>query len=468
MSALTKAKDFRDKLATADEQGKRLWLYPRRPEGRMYQLRTVLSWFQLAFLLGAPFIKVNGYPLIMFNILELKFSLFGLVFWPHDFHIFVLAMLTLVVAIILLTSIVGRVWCGWMCPQTVFMEMLFRKIEYAIEGSHSMHRRRDKAAPSWDRRRRKLLKHSIFLALSFVLGNVFLGYIIGGDALIELIADPPQMHVAGLTAMVLFSLAFYWLYASFREQFCTFLCPYARLQSVLLDDDSIAVIYDGPRGEPRGKKSKRPDPNVPPPGDCVDCGICVQVCPTGIDIRDGAPQLECINCAACIDGCDAVMRKLDRPTGLIRYASNRMIQERRRFQLRPRAVVYIVILGLLTSATCVLLLNRQAIEATALRTPGVMPLALADGAVRNLYNLRIVNKRQEAQQLGIKLVDQPGQVAVVGGSFALASETVAQATILVDIPASALVPGRSDITLDVLGADGQLLARVRTTFDNPQ
>ena len=457
---ITEAKDFRDKLATADAEGHRQWLYPRQPKGKLYRLRTVLSWFQLAFLLGAPFVKINGYPLIMLNVLERKFAFFGLVFWPHDFHLFVLAMLTLIVAIILLTSVFGRVWCGWMCPQTVFMEMLFRKIEYAIEGSHTKHRRRDQGPPSWDRRKRKILKHSIFLVLSFVLGNVFLAYIIGGDALFALITDPPSQHIAGLTIMVLFSLAFYWLYASFREQLCTFLCPYARLQSVLLDDDSVAVIYDAPRGEPRGKK------NDPEAADCVDCGICVQVCPTGIDIRNGAPQLECINCAACIDGCDSVMEKLDRPTGLIRYASNRQIADQGRFRLRPRSFIYIGILTLLSIATTSLVLARRPIEVTALRTPGVMPQRLADGGIRNLYTLRVVNKRQIGYDLSCQLVDIPGNVSIVGGAFTLDSEAISQATLFVDIPASALPPGRSDIALEVL-AEGRVLDHVETTFVTP-
>jgi polyferredoxin len=216
---------FRNELASVDRDGRRKWVYARKPSGRFYRARTVLSWFLLAFLLFAPFVRLNGQPLVLLNVLERRFVFFGLVFWPQDFYLVVLAALALLVTLALSTTAVGRVWCGWLCPQTVFMEMLFRKLEYLIEGSAAEQLRRDRAPVTGPGLARRLIKHSIFFVLSFVIANVFLAYIIGAEALGRIITDPPSEHIVGLVAISIFSALFYGVFAFFREQACTLACP---------------------------------------------------------------------------------------------------------------------------------------------------------------------------------------------------------------------------------------------------
>jgi cytochrome c oxidase accessory protein FixG len=307
---------FRDHLATADRTGRRLWVYAAKPRGRLYNARTIVAVGLLAFLFAAPFIRLNGEPLLLYDIHSRRLIIFGLAFWPQDFHLFVLATITFIVFVVLFTAIFGRLFCGWICPQTVFLEMVFRRIEYWIEGGPARQRKLTAQAWNGEKTFKRLFKHGLFFAISFVIGNTFLAYIIGADQLIAIITAPPSAHLIGLTAMLVFSFLFYGVFAWFREQACTLVCPYGRLQSVLIDRNSIVVAYDYKRGEPRAaldRGGKKPDV-----GDCVECLACLHVCPTGIDIRNGT-QLECVNCTACIDACNRTMRKIGLPEGLIRY-----------------------------------------------------------------------------------------------------------------------------------------------------
>ena len=260
-----------------------------------------------------PFIKVNGHQFMLFDFLNRNFILFGIPFGPHDLYLFVIAMIAIIVFVILFTAVFGRVFCGWACPQTIFMEMVFRKIEYWLEGDW-LQQKQLSAAP-WDSKKtiKKTAKYVIFFAISFFISNIFLSYLIGMDKLIKIITDPPSEHVEGLISILAFSGVFYWVFSYFREQACTIVCPYGRLQGVLLDRDSVVIAYDNVRGEPRGKIRKSEDQSIL--GDCIDCHLCVDVCPTGIDIRNGI-QLECVNCTACIDACDGVMDKVKRPQGI--------------------------------------------------------------------------------------------------------------------------------------------------------
>ncbi|MBU2652720.1 MAG: 4Fe-4S binding protein, partial [Bacteroidetes bacterium] len=273
--------DFRDHLATADKKGRRVWVFPAKPKGRLYTARSIVSVFLLAFLFGAPFIKAGGQPILLFNIIERRFILFGITFWPQDFILLVLAAITLVVFIILFTAVFGRLFCGWICPQTIFLEMVFRRIEYWIEGGPS--RQRQLAGRKWDEVKvfKRTAKHVIFFAISFLIGNTFLAYIIGIDQLIRIVTDNPARHVGGLAAMFIFSFLFYGVFAWFREQACTLVCPYGRLQGVLIDNNSIVVAYDYKRGEPRAPMRRGAEERTA--GDCVECNACVAVCPTGID-----------------------------------------------------------------------------------------------------------------------------------------------------------------------------------------
>lgn len=316
---------FRDSIATVDKEGKRIWLYPKKPSGRFYRWRTWVSLAFLAIFLTLPFIKLNGEPFFMLNVIERKFILFGLLFTPQDFHIFGLVMLTFIVFIILFTVVFGRLFCGWVCPQTVFMEMFFRRIEYWIEGDAPAQRRLDKMPWNAEKIRKKGLKHAIFFLIAVVVSNYFLAYIIGMDQVLRIIGEPLGAHWGGFLAMILFSGVFYGVFARLREQVCTTICPYGRLQGVLLVKESIVVAYDHVRGEPRGKIKKNPVEAIQSSvngsangirkvGDCVDCKMCIAVCPTGIDIRNGT-QLECTNCTACIDACDEIMDKTGRERG---------------------------------------------------------------------------------------------------------------------------------------------------------
>jgi len=309
---------FRGELASVHKDGRRKWIYARKPSGPLYAARTLVSIGLLALLFLGPFVKLHGQPILLLNVLERKFIVFGIIFWPQDFYLLVLSVLTGFVTIALVTSAVGRIWCGWMCPQTIFLEMLFRKIEWLIEGSAQQQVRRDKAPLTFDTAWRKTLKHVLFFGLSFLIANVFLAYIISADTLWTIVTAPPREHIAGLFAISVFSLVFYAVFARFREQACTLACPYGRVMGALVDEHTITVTYDRRRGEPRGRIVRGAQET--PVGDCIDCGQCVTVCPIGIDIRNGI-QLECVACTACVDACNDVMRRVSRPRGLIRHTS---------------------------------------------------------------------------------------------------------------------------------------------------
>ncbi|MCB0259426.1 MAG: cytochrome c oxidase accessory protein CcoG [Calditrichaeota bacterium] len=455
---------FRDRIATVDEDGKRIWVYPKKPSGRLYRARTILSFFLLAFLFGAPFIKINGEPLILLNILERKFIIFGLAFWPQDFHLFALAALTLAVFIILFTVVFGRVFCGWICPQTIFMEMVFRKIEYFIEGDAHKQRALNKAPWSPEKFLKKASKHIIFYAISFIIGNTFLAYIIGVDELYKIVTDHPSQHLGGLSAMIIFSFVFYGVFSWFREQACVIVCPYGRLQGVLLDANSIVVAYDFKRGEPRGRFRK----NQPREGqgDCIACGLCEQVCPTGIDIKNGT-QLECVNCTACIDACDSVMDRINKPRGLIRYASYNGIKEGVRLRLTPRIIGYSTILVLLVSALTFLLANRAPLEATILRTPGVLYQETPDGKIQNLYNIKVVNKTFDPKEITLQLKDRTGDLILVSGqALPVPKDGLAESAFFVRLPRSELTRANTIIYIDVLEG-GNLVETIQTAFMGP-
>lgn len=271
---------FRDKVATIAEDGSRIWIFPKKPKGKFYSRRKILSYFLLILLFGLPHLTINGEQMLLFNIVERKFVLFGMVFWPQDFYLFAFTFILGLIFIILFTVVFGRLFCGWVCPQTIFMELVFRRIEYFIEGDANAQRRLDTAP--WDLNKiwKKTLKHLLFFSISFAIANTFLAYIIGKEELIKIQLDNPGEHIVGLSLITLFSFVFYAVFAFMREQVCTSVCPYGRLQGVLLDANTVNVSYDYKRGEPRGKIEKASNSSK---GDCIDCKLCVQVCPTGID-----------------------------------------------------------------------------------------------------------------------------------------------------------------------------------------
>lgn len=383
--------EFRDHLNNVSQTGKRIWLYPKIIKGKFYRYRQQFSWFLLGFLFLMPWVKWEGHSLFLFNILERKFILFGIPFWPQDFYLVAIGLLTFIVFIVAFTAVFGRVFCGWACPQTIFMEMVFRRVENWIEGSPAQQRKL-KTMP-WNREKilKRFAKHSIFWIISFLISNTFLAYIIGSDELIKIVTEPLSLHVGGFLGIVVFTTVFYLVFAKLRELVCVMICPYGRLQGVLLDPKSVVVAYDYKRGEPRGKLSKSTTPVASPKGDCVDCGLCVDVCPTGIDIRHGT-QMECVNCTACIDACDSVMDKIKKPHGLIRYASKEQIENRTKFKITGRVKAYGILWMLLFSVFCTLVILRKEVQVSLFRAKGSLYSKADNGDITNLFDVKLVNK----------------------------------------------------------------------------
>ncbi len=454
--------EFRDHIATVNDEGKRVWIYPKKPRGRFYSGRTIISIALLAIFFSGPFITINGHPFLLLNFAERKFYILGVVFWPQDFHLFGLAFITLIVFIVLFTAAFGRVFCGWVCPQTVFMEMVFRKIEYWIEGDAREQRKLSRAPWTVKKVFKKITKHSVFYGISFVVGNTFLAYFIGKDELFRVITDPFREHPGGLLAMVVFSFVFYGVFAWFREQACIMVCPYGRLQGVLLDENSIVVHYDFVRGEPRGKGKRTPGSRL---GDCIDCNQCVEVCPTGIDIRNGT-QLECVNCTACMDACDNIMKKINKPKGLIRYASYNSIKQGRSKLINPRVIGYSAVLVVLVGLLSFLLATRAPIETSVLRTPGIMYRELPDGYFRNLYNLRVVNKTYNEQEIRLELIQPGNGRLIMVGDLEIPADDLGQSAFFIDLPPQTVTGVKTPIVIEVYSND-KLLERVRTSFIGP-
>lgn len=454
---------YRDSISTISQEGKRAWIYPKKPSGRYYKARTIVAWILLTLLFTGPFITYNGRPLMLFNILERKFIIFGVSFWPQDFFLFVLAMLTFFVFIILFTVVFGRIWCGWACPQTIFMEMVFRKIEYLIEGDSNQQKKLDSAPWEFPKAWRKLLKHVIFFALSFIIANLFLAYIIGVQELKLLVTDGPGKHIGGFISLVVFTGVFYGVYSRFREQACLVVCPYGRLQGVLLDRNSTVIAYDYLRGEPRGKVVKGADRTF---GDCIDCKNCVHVCPTGIDIRNGT-QLECVNCTACIDACDDVMDKVGFPKGLIRYTSENNIINKVKFRWTTRIISYCVVFAIMITTLITLLATRSDIETTILRTPGQLFQQEADGRISNLYNIQIVNKTFKDIPVTFRIDDMEGEIRFAGKPLqVIKSEEVSEATFFLILPREKVHKLKTKIKLELI-SNGEEIDEVTTNFLGP-
>ncbi len=403
---------FRDTVSTIDTDGKRVWINPLKPKGKLYNYRTWFSIFCLILLFGLPFVKHNGYPILLFNILERKFIVFGIVFWPQDFPIFGLAMLVFMVFIVLFTAIFGRLFCGWACPQTIFMEMVFRKIEYWIEGDMAYQKALNKMPWNAEKIRKKGLKFFIFFLISFLISNTFLAYIIGVDELYKIITEPLKDHIGEFTSLIVFTGVFFFVFSYLREQICIVVCPYGRMQGVLLDRNSIVVAYDYMRGEGRAKFKKN---EVRSAGDCVDCNQCVRVCPTGIDIRNGT-QLECINCTACIDACDHMMENVGLPTGLIRYTSENQIEKKLPFKVTSRIIGYSALLVVLLIGLIAALFLRSDVETTVLRTAGTLFQEQPNNHISNLYNFKILNKTFKEKNLTFKLETFDGTFKFIGDS----------------------------------------------------
>ncbi len=457
---------FRDSIATVDKDGKRIWVYPKKPKGWYHNKRIIVTIVLLSILFAGPFIKIGGEPFLLLNIFERKFSILGTVFWPQDFFILALMAITFFVFIILFTVVFGRVWCGWACPQTLFMEMVFRKIEYLIEGDAGQQRKLAKMPWNAEKIRKRVLKHGIFGIIAILIGHTAMAYLIGIEEVKAIVTQPPSENMAGFIGLMAFSAIFYGVFAFLREQACVAICPYGRLQGVLLVKDSMAVMYDWIRGEPRGKIKK--NEHQEDKGDCIDCKLCVHVCPTGIDIRNGT-QLECVNCTACIDACDDVMIKVGKPTGLIRPTSQTAIEEGRQRIFTPRVAGYTGVLAILVTLLTVFVTTRSDVEATVLRSPGLIYQKLDDGRLQNIYNIQMVNKTSEDMSLKLVLTNMPeGSLEMAGEEqeMLLPSKSKAEAVFIVKIPADILTDRKTELLIEMRSGD-EVIDKIKTNFLGP-
>lgn len=461
---------FRDSIGTIDETGNRKFIFPKKPSGKLYEYRKIVSYFLLAILIANPFIKINGNQFMMFNVLERRFNIFGFPFWPQDFYLFVLFMILGVVFVILFTVIFGRIFCGWICPQTIFLEMVFRRIEYWIEGDRGAQIRLAKQEWNAEKIRKKGLKWSVFLVISFFIANVFLAYLISSDELFKMIEDGPESHLSTLIALLIFTGVFYFVFVWFREQVCIIACPYGRLQGVLLDNKSINVAYDFVRGEKevgRAKLNKNEDRAVSGKGDCIDCHQCVHVCPTGIDIRNGT-QLECVNCTACIDECDSIMETVGLPKGLIRYASEDEIEKKTKFQFTARMKGYSAVLVILIGVLTGLLFLRTDVEATIFRLPGQLFQHKGEN-ISNVYTFKIINKtNDEFKDIHFKLVGINGTLKLVGKQdFKVPKQGMNSGTLFIEINQYLLETDKTKLDIEVYNGNKKI-ETATTNFLSPR
>ncbi len=454
---------FRDHIATVDENGKRKWLYPYQPKGKLYNYRKYLSYLYIIIFFGLPFIKIHDEPIFLINILERKFILFGMIFWPQDFFIFGIGLLTFIVFIALFTVIYGRVFCGWACPQTIFMEMLFRRIEYWIDGDASYQKALAKAPMDANKLFKRVLKYSLFFLLSFIIANTFFSYVIGVDELFKIIREPLSAHIVGFIAITIFTGVFFFVYSWFREQVCLIVCPYGRMQGVLLDKDSVVVAYDYVRGEDRHKFKKN---EVRTGGDCIDCNLCVKVCPTGIDIRNGT-QLECTNCTACIDACDHMMESVGLQKGLIRFDSENGIKNKLKLAFTTRMKAYSAVLVLLIGIESFLLISRSDYDATIIRAKGMLYQEQPNNQVSNLFTIKLVNKTRKDLPVEIKVEEFPhASIEIVGKDLAVKKEDMTQGSFFIFLNKSDIKKRKTELKVGIY-SNGKLIKTVKTNFLGP-
>ncbi len=433
-------------LSTLDADGKRHWLRPKLARGRFLRRRQVVGYALIALFVALPFIEIGGRPAMLLDLVSRELSLFGMVFRPSDGFLLMLLGLAIVIGVFLITALFGRVWCGWGCPQTVYLEHVYRPIERLLEGNSVQQAKLSRFHP------RRVIKWMIYAALSFVLANVFLAYFVGVARLETWVLDSPLDHVGGFLVVTGTAALMLFDFAWFREQTCIVACPYGRLQSVLLDQQSLIVGYDPRRGEPRGKPKKKL-PILETRGDCVDCSACVSVCPTGIDIREGL-QMECIGCAQCIDACDAVMDKLEKPRGLIGYTSQAVLAGEVRRLLRPRTILYPAILALAVALLAWSVGDKSETDVTVERIEGASFIELPDGTISSAARIKLENESDEGHHYLITVTEPVGLPMRSPSKWDVGPRKSIAVTLYIDVPRELFVNGKRDVYLEVVETGG--------------
>ncbi|MDN5578890.1 MAG: cytochrome c oxidase accessory protein CcoG [Chryseobacterium sp.] len=458
---------FRDSVGTMDNAGKRKWIFPRKPSGKYTNYRTIVAYFLLAVFFILPFLKINGNPVLLINVIDRQFFIFGQPFFPQDFFILALGAITSIVFIILFTVVFGRIFCGWICPQTIFLEMIFRKIDYLIEGDRNKQMKLDRQEWNSEKIWKRSLKWSIFLIISLIITHWMFMYIVGYQEVFNMVKEGPFNNFTSFLVMIVFTAAFYFTFAWFREQVCTLVCPYGRLQGVLIDKQTINVYYDFKRGEKRSKWRKGEDRKAQGKGDCIDCNQCVVVCPTGIDIRNGQ-QLECVNCTACIDACDEVMVKVGLPPGLIRYATEEEIENEAPFKFTGRMKAYSVVLLLMLGFLGFLLSNRGTMEAKFIKPAG-STYFVRDGQITNIYNYTFLNKSNKDQLVTIKIMEPAhGTVTLsTADKILLKKDQITKGTVNISFPEKEIKLSKQKVKIGVYDQKGELLDTFETYFEGP-
>ncbi|MDM1553263.1 MULTISPECIES: cytochrome c oxidase accessory protein CcoG [Chryseobacterium] len=459
--------DFRNSVGTMDETGKRKWIFPRKPKGKYTNYRNYTSYALLALFFGLPFIKINNNPFFLFNVIDRKFFIIGQPFYLQDFFILALGAVTSVIFVMLFTVVFGRIFCGWLCPQTLFMEMVFRKIEYWIEGDRNKQMKLDRQEWDAEKIRKRVTKWSVFILISLIISTFMFMYIVGYEQVFQIMIDGPSEHPLKFITMIFFTMTFYFVFAWLREQVCTLVCPYGRLQGVLIDKQTINVYYDFKRGEGRSKWRNNEDRKAACKGDCIDCNQCVVVCPTGIDIRNGQ-QLECVNCTACIDACDEIMDKVGLPKGLIRYATESEIENREKFKFTSRMKATTVILALLIGFLGFLMYDRGSMEAKFIKPAG-STFFIKDGKITNTFIYTLLNKSNEKKVLTIKVVTPENAEITYFGSekIILKGDQILKGNINISFPEDKIKFSKQNMVIGVFDEEGKLVDSFETTFEGP-
>ncbi|PID42128.1 MAG: cytochrome c oxidase accessory protein CcoG [Proteobacteria bacterium] len=469
------AQDLTDKVAKSKnkEKSKEVELYASRKKiyvkeilGFFQKIRSVSLWLLMGLYFSLCWVSINGAPIIHFDLPARKFHLFGVTFWPQDFVLLSWSLIICAFGLFFITTLFGRVWCGYTCPQTAWT-FIFMWLEERIEGSRNQRIKLDKKKADGEKIRKKILKHLSWMAVAFATGLTFVGYFY---PIRELIVDIFTFHVANGWAIfwiVFFTLATYINAGWMREQVCLYVCPYARFQSAMFDQDTMIVSYNPHRGETRGRRKKNVDPKEAGLGDCVDCSMCVQVCPTGIDIRNGL-QYECIGCALCIDACDQIMEKMNYPKGLISYTTENALEGKKSRLLRPKSIGYFLAISVMVAAVTYSIATRIPLELDVIRDRGSLYQYTVSGLIENTYTLKIMNMADFERTFTVEVSGLEGIAISTRREVVIDSGEVASLPASVEVDPEVLTETNSEITFTVIARDNrEVVAESESRFLGP-